>query len=217
MAMIELIFAIVIIAISVLSIPSMMNVASEASKSAVIDEDIMSRLSGWTLENFQARWDENYLASGSMILHQDEGGLGCVMRDGMLYRENNDSTVPCTNALAPSFIPTYPNINADGNLSKGLERLNGGTETIMIKAASGEEYDVNATYRVSYVSSAVATSGNTQTATWVLGSSANLSPDEELGATVANRTNLKRVVTQFYNQELDVDTTLTFFKSNKGN
>ncbi len=209
MAMIELVFAIVIIAISVISIPSIMMVAADASKRSVIDEDVMSRLYGWTLENFQGRWDENYLASGSMILHLDEGGLGCVVRNGGLYRENNDSTVPCTDALPPSVIPTL----GDGNISKGLEQLNGGSEPITITAPTGESYEVSATYAVRYVASGITVSGNTATATWRLGSSGAMAPD---GST-ANLTHLKRVVTRFHDDELGVDTTLTFFKSNKGN
>ena len=40
MAMIELIFAIVIIAISILTIPSMLSVAEQVSKVMIIDEDI---------------------------------------------------------------------------------------------------------------------------------------------------------------------------------
>ncbi|MBN2870186.1 MAG: type II secretion system protein [Campylobacterales bacterium] len=217
MAMIELIFAIVIIAISVLSIPSMMNVASEASKSAVIDEDIMSRLSGWTLENFQARWDQNYAASGSGPLWiSGSGDLECTRgSENVWYRVNQNSNIQCDDQnRTPSAIGSAGAGTADGNLSKGIEQLNGGTETITVIAASGEEYNVSATYNVRYVSSSLTNvNGNTATATWTLGSSANMAPDGSTGTA----THLKRVVTRFYNDELDVDTTLTFFKSNKGN
>ena len=65
MAMIELIFAIVIIAISIISIPTMILVADKATKQITIDDDVMSRLAGWTIDKFQARWDGNYSASGS--------------------------------------------------------------------------------------------------------------------------------------------------------
>lgn len=214
MAMIELIFAIVIIAISVLSIPSMMNVADQASKQAIIDEDVMSRLSGWTLDKFQARWDEQYAASGSGILWITGTELGCIRGDGNVYfRANPDSNIRCNeNNATPSGIPTYPDVNADGNLSKGLERLNGGTEPITIKAPSGEEYSVSATYAVDYVPSTVSMSGNTATAAWVLGSS-----DAMEAGSVTGPTHLKRVVTRFRNDNLGVNTTLTFFKSNKGN
>jgi Tfp pilus assembly protein PilV len=211
MAMIELIFAIVIIAISVLSIPSMMNVADQASKQAVIDEDVMSRLAGWTIDKSQARWDQNYMASGSGPLWiTSTADLACSRGSGNVwYRINPDSTVQCNDANAtPSAIGT-----GDGNLSKGIEQLNGGTEPITITAASGETYTVSANYAVSYVSSELTGgTGNTRTATWRLGSSANMAP----GA-AGTATHLKRVVTRFYNDDLDVDTTLSFFKSNKGN
>jgi hypothetical protein len=42
-------------------------------------------------------------------------------------------------------------------------------------------------------------------------------PDGSLGTNANQRTHLKRVVTRFQNAALGVDTTLTFFKSNKGN
>jgi len=74
--MIELIFSIVIMAIVMLSIPSMMSVADQASKRAIIDDDVLSRLMGWTMEKSQARWDGNYSASGSPIIHIS-GNLGC--------------------------------------------------------------------------------------------------------------------------------------------
>lgn len=211
MAMIELIFAIVIIAISVLSIPSIMNVADQASKRAVIDEDVMSRLSGWTIDKSQARWDLNYQASGSGPLWiTGTADLGCLGSGNVYYRLNPDSTVQCDDQnRTPSAILSP----GDGNLSRGVEQLNGGTEPITITAASGETYEVNATYAVRYVDSTVATSGNTQTAIWRLGSSAAMAPD---GATNAP-THLKRVVTRFYSDDLEIDTTLTFFKSNKGN
>lgn len=215
MAMIELVFAIVIIAISVLSIPSILLVANEASKRSVIDEDVMSRLAGWTLENFQGRWDENYMASGSGPLWiTGTADLGCSRGEGNVwYRANPDSSVTCDDQnRTPSVIGVAPG-TADGNISRGIEQLNGGTETITMTSATGETYQVNASYAVRYVDSTVTTNGNTQSATWRLGSSSSMAPD---GSTT-NTTHLKRVVTRFYNDALGVDVALTFFKSNKGN
>lgn len=216
-AMIELIFAIVVIAISVISIPSMIAVADKATKGIVIDEDVMSRLMGWTLDKSQGRWDQKYQASGSGPLWiAGSGDLECVRGAGnVLYRLNPDSTVQCDDQnRTPSTIGSMAANTADGNLSKGIEQLNGGSETITITATSGEEYEVTATYEVRYVDSALTNiSGNTATATWRLGSSGSMAPD---GSTT-NATHLKRVVTRFHNDNLGVDTTLTFFKSNKGN
>lgn len=219
-AMIELIFAIVVIAISVISIPMMISVADKASKQITIDDDVMSRLSGWTIDKFQARWDGNYSASGSGSLWIATADLNCSRGSGTVwYRINPDSAVQCDiSGNPPSAIPA----SGDGNLTKGIEQLNHGNngngETITITPAGGVAYNVTATYEVRYVTSALTNvAGNTATATWRLGSSSNMVPDGSLGTNAIDRTHLKRVVTRFQDNALGVDTTLTFFKSNKGN
>ena len=211
MAMIELIFAIVIIAISVMTIPSMMSIASQASKGMAIDDDVMSRLTGWTLDKFQARWDDNYEISDSRILNiNGMADLNCSRVGG--YRigsDENVSSMRCDILNAPSGIPA----TGSGILANGIEQLNNGSEPITIMTSTGESYDITATYRVTYVSSTVtpSTGSSTQTATWVLGSSTAMAPS------ASGTSHLKRVVTRFNNTALGVDTTLTFFKSNKGN
>jgi len=221
MTMIELVFAIVIIAISVVTIPSMMSVANNASKGVMIDEDVMERLGGWVLDKFQGRWDRNYLASGSgpLVMNPDRGDLNCSRAGG--YRigsDENTSSMKCNLTASPSVIPTVAGNNpgeADGNISKGIEQLNNGSETISITASNGVVYNVTATYSVAYVDSTVTTAGNTQTATWILGSSTNMNPVSPSGNTGNTISHLKRVVTRFNSS--DVDITLSFFKSNKGN
>lgn len=213
MAMIELIFAIVIIAISVVTIPSMMSVANSASKVMAIDEDVMSRLSGWTIDKFQARWDGNYSASGSGPLTIDTmTDLNCSRAGG--YRigsEENVTSMQCNTAEWNTAIPTP---STDGNLSLGIEQLNGGEESLTITPVSGTPYSVTATYEVDYVSSVVSplNGSNTQTATWTLGSSDTMNSGD-----TGTLSHLKRVVTRFKNDSLGIDMTLTFFKSNKGN
>lgn len=210
MAMIELIFAIVIIAISIITIPTMITVADNATKQITVDDDVMSRLSGWTIDKFQVRWDGNYSASGSGPLWiTGTSDLGCSRGSGNVwYRSNPESTIRCNDQnVSPSSIPG----TGSGILSNGIEQLNGGTEPITITASSGENYSITATYAVSYVNSAVTVTGNTATATWTLGSSTAMSP----GAT--GTSHLKRVVTRFNNTGLQTDMALTFFKSNKGN
>lgn len=214
MTMIELVFAIVIIAISIVTIPSMMSVANNASKGVMIDEDVMERLGGWVLDKFQARWDRNYLASGSgpLVMNPDGGDLNCLRAGG--YRigsDENTSSMQCNMLKNPNNIPNV----GDGNVSRGIEQLNNGSETIPISAANGTEYNVTATYSVAYVDSTVNTAGNTQTATWILGSSTNMNPPSPSGNTGNTLSHLKRVVTRFNSP--DVNVTLSFFKSNKGN
>lgn len=217
MTMIELVFAIVIIAISIVTIPSMMSVANNASKGVMIDEDVMERLGGWVLDKFQGRWDRNYLASGSgpLVMNPDRGDLNCSRAGG--YRigsDENISSMKCNMAAFPSVIPAVAGNNpgqADGNISHGIEQLNNGSETIAINAANGMVYNVTATYSVAYVDSTVTplTGSNIQTATWILGSSANMNPFP------SGTSHLKRIVTRF--DSPDVNITLSFFKSNKGN
>ncbi len=231
-AMIELIFAIVIIAISVMTIPSMMNVAVESTKRIALDDDVMSRLNGQLMDKFQARWGGEYSTVGGELntssymkisVIPTKSDLNCSRStNGINYsRKNPDSNAECLLDQNASEIPAQSTTNggtADGNVSKGLEMLNAGTETLRIQTSTGESFDINATYNVRYVSSDVVNNGNSQSATWTLGSSGTISADNGgvLGATLNDRTHLKRVVVRFWNNDLGVDTTLTFFKSNKG-
>ncbi|MGZ8556539.1 MAG: hypothetical protein ACXWVX_09200 [Sulfuricurvum sp.] len=212
MAMIELIFAIVIIAISVMTIPTMMSVANTASKGMAIDDDVMARLAGWTLDKFQARWDGNYSASGSGLLWISDPDLNCSRgSENIWYRANSDSNVQCNDQnLTP--VATIPSLG-DGNISKGIEQLNGGSETITITPTDGTPYKVTATYEVDYVTSTVddGADANSKIATWTLGGT---NFDTAITGTTSH---LKRVVTRFNNTDLQTDIVLTFFKSNKGN
>lgn len=228
MAMIELIFAIVIIAISLITIPTMMSVANETSKRMIIDDDVMARLSGQMVDKFQARW------GGEYVIDQNEStptyisslsgvsDLNCSRPSafGLGFRKNPDSTVECNLTQIPLAIPaTVGNgaTQADGNVSKGIEKLNGGTESLSVSASSGENFTVNATYNVRYVPSTVVVTGNRASATWRLGSSDTIAADNggSVGTASVDRTHLKRVVVNFWNS--DVNTTLTFYKSNLGN
>lgn len=215
MAMIELIFAIVIIAISVMTIPTMMSIANNASKGMAIDDDVMARLSGWTLDKFQARWDGNYsMASGSNPLNIPTiEDLNCSVGSGTVWYRIGSDLRPCNMVGTPSVIPQH----GDGNLSKGIEQLNGGNndlgEPLTITPAAGTPYTVTATYEVDYVESNVSNGAdaNSKTATWTLGGTTFDT------ANTGTTSHLKRVVTRFNNPATDTDIVLTFFKSNKGN
>lgn len=225
MTMIELIFAIVIIAISIISIPSIMAVATQASKGVTVDDDLLKRMLGETIKIFQTRWDGHYDPSDSklLLMSPNTGDLHCserIVGSGMLFRDNNDSIVQCrdsndTNA-SPSMAATPP--TGTGNLQSGIEQIHHFPNLVLEVNASGETYSVPITYEVSYVDSTISpsdSSSNTATATWRLGSSANMSPNSS-----GSQTHLKRVVahcTPGNTNDVDVDIALTFFKSNKGN
>lgn len=228
-AMIELIFAIVIIAISIMTIPSMMNIAAQTTKKMTIDDDVMARLSSQLIDKFQARWGGEYIladANGTKLVPKismltNTLDLNCSRSSGpgLGFRINPDSLAECNLTQFPRVIPSTlgTGVNqADGNVSKGIEKINGGTETLSVISSTGERFDINATYSVRYVSSDVNISGNAANAIWKLGSSGNMAPDGSLGTTTATQTHLKRIVVRFWNNALGVDTTLTFYKSNKG-
>ncbi|MDD2781751.1 hypothetical protein [Sulfuricurvum sp.] len=230
MAMIEVIFAIVIIAISVITIPTMMSISGEASKRIILDDDIMARLSAQMIDKFQARWGGEYVidlnqSTATYISSlSSESDLNCSRPSavGLGFRLNPDSNIECNLTQVPTEIPASLGNGAnqaDGNVSKGIEKLNGGTETLSIITSTGETLSINATYNVRYVPSGLTgMAGNTATATWRLGSSGTIDANNSgsMGDTESERTHLKRVVVRFWNNTLGIDSTLTFYKSNIG-
>lgn len=210
MAMIELIFAIVIIAISVITIPTMMNIADQASETIIVDEDALKRMMGEIVKVSKARWDENYqdtLNSGEarfLVLQIDPGD--CVQDTNGTWRRKN----PYSNALCQDDTVSASAIPAPGdlNLSRGIEQLNGNSYDM---ALEGVTYTIPVDYTVSYVSSGMGLAGTTGSTTWTLGASGTPNPGAAAGAT-----HLKRVVVQTQDPDRGVDMTLTFFKSNVG-
>lgn len=213
MAMIELIFAIVIIAISVISIPTMMNVADNVSKGMIVDEDILKRMMGEITKVSQARWDQNSIAPDFSPL-QIAGDLPCtadLLRGAGTYRANPDSSMLCsTNAPAMMAAPANGNLN----LTQGIEQLNNNPYNITVTRSDLiAVYQIPISYNVSYVDARMSNIvGGIATATWTLGLSTNMNPNPA-GAV----THLKRIVVRT-NKAVDpeVDMTLTFFKSNVG-
>lgn len=209
MAMIELIFAIVIIAISVITIPSMMNVADNASKGMMIDEDILKRMMGEITKVSQARWDQNSFAPDFLPL-QISGDMQCDrVVVGIWYRRNPDSSMMCSgNAPFMAATPATGTLN----LSQGIEQLNNRHYNLEINATGGNIYTIPISYSVSYVTATTSViNGGVATATWQLGSSTNMNPSPS-GA----QTHLKRIVVRANSNNPNVDMTLTFFKSNVG-
>lgn len=213
MAMIELIFAIVIIAISVITIPSMMNVADNASKGMIIDEDILKRIMGEITKVSQARWDRNSTAPdfGSLQIAGDID-LPCnidPLRGAGTYRANPDSSMVCS-ANTPEAVPANGNLN----LTQGIEQLHNNPYNFEINATGANTiYTIPIEYRVNYVTATMsAINAGVATATWRLGSSANMNPSN-----AGTQTHLKQIVVRTHNPaNPDVDMTLTFFKSNVG-
>lgn len=214
MAMIELIFAIVIIAISVITIPSMMNVADNVSKGMIVDEDILKRMIGEITKVSQARWDQNSALVDNFAPLQIAGDLPCAadpLRGAGVYRANPDSSMVCSaNAPAMAAVPA----NGTLNLTQGIEQLHNNPYAITVTRSDGVGvYQIPISYNVSYVAATMTNIvGGVASATWTLGSSANMNPNSAGGAT-----HLKRIVVQAVKQaDPPVDMTLTFFKSNVG-
>ncbi|HLD23182.1 MAG TPA: hypothetical protein VJA83_04510 [Sulfuricurvum sp.] len=213
MAMIELIFAIVIIAISVITIPSMMNVADNVSKGMIVDEDILKRMLGEITKVSQARWDQNSIAPDFSPL-QIAGDLPCAadpLRGTGTYRANPDSSMVCSaNAPAMAAVPA----NGTLNLTQGIEQLHNNPYNITVTRSDlVAVYQIPISYNVSYVAATMTNIvGGVATANWTLGSSANMNPNPAGGVT-----HLKRIIVRTNKAaDPDVDMTLTFFKSNVG-
>lgn len=209
-AMIELIFAIVIIAISVLTIPSMMSIADVSAKGMIIDEDVLQRMIEEIVKVSKARWDQNYSddtnasdAQYKVLQISNE----CWNDGGILRRRNPDSKMQCeVNTTTPSTIPSTGNLN----LTQGIEQLNNKDYNMTVSTSTGN-YDVPVAYRVGYANSDMVLTGTTGTATWTLGSSSNMSAGFTTGPT-----HLKEVVVRTEDSTRNIDMTLTFFKSNVG-
>lgn len=211
-AMIELIFAIVIIAISVLSIPSMMAIANNSSKGVMVDEDILKRMLGEITKVSQARWDENSTAPDFRPLSVSSGGLDCDHNvSGIYYRRNPNSNMICS--TNPPMMAVSP-VTGDLNLRRGIEQLHNQPYNLDINTTSGNVYIIPIDYHIKYVSDILNSFNNVTgvgTATWQLGSSSDPSPTG-----VANASNLKRVVVRCMDSKTDTNITMTFFKSNVG-
>lgn len=215
-AMIELIFAIVVIAISVVTIPTMMAIANNSNKTMVLDDDVMLRLKSETLEIFQSRWDGNYgldeNSSMGRIVNTASGNYECD--DDDFKRKNKLTTRLCSDTnLTASAIPN----SGSGDVRNGIEQLNGFYQDVIEivttdTSLGAESIDIDVEYGVSYVSdNSVSDLGHTRKFEWRLGASGTLNP-----APAAGTTNLKRVAVNFKNEDLGVGTTLSFFKSNIG-
>lgn len=202
MAMIEVIFAIVIIAISVMTIPSMLAVADTASKGMMVDEDVLKRMMDEITKVYSTRWDQNSVAPFGP-LQSTEANLSCS-RDGGLYRSNPNTTRECLLGILPNM--AIAPVNGTLNLSQGVEQLHNNPYNIMID--TNDNYVVPMRYDVSYVDSTIGALNvnGTAAAIWKLGA----------GSNAVSQTNLKRIVVTSESANSKTNIVLTFFKSNVG-
>lgn len=212
MAMIELIFAIVIIAISVITIPSMMNIANSTSKGMIVDEDILKRMMGEITRVSQARWDRNSTEPDFYPLQiAGDLDLPCDRNvSGTFYRRNPNSSMPCSSNIP--LMGVAP-VNGDLNLSRGIEQLHNNPYNLDVNTTSGI-ISVPILYNVSYINDSFVTpdANGTASAIWRLGSSSTMNPNAS-----GTQTHLKRIVVRVNNaNNPNVDMTLTFLKSNVG-
>lgn len=209
-AMIELIFAIVIIAISILTIPRVVTIAGNASNVLLNKENVVHELARVANDKFQSRWDANYTNMNTAPLQLvGMADLNCSAAGGTrrIGYIQGSSFLTCSAVGIPSTILAL----GDGNVSHGIEQLNGGTEKIRITNTS---YDINASYHVRYVPSGLATTNeNNVTAVWTLGSVTTPNPAD---GSLNPNSHLKRIVIVF-SEAGGTQAVLTFFKSNKGN
>jgi len=218
--MIELIFAIVVVAIVMLTIPMIIRVMNQ-SEELSLGQEIFAKMYAQAQRKSMNPWDENvtnllfnFPADGTVLMINATDDLNCSRQIGTnLYRENNISTRECNQALlTPSAI-----INGDKNGTLGIEHYNNTTYTV--KDTLNGDYQVHIV--VAYVDDGdkdIVHNGN-YTTTWEIGN--DTSPS---GATAAaNATHLKRVVMRFTRLDGSSNpvpsipvTTLTFYMSNIG-
>lgn len=212
-AMIELVFAIVIIAIVMLSIPMIIRVMNQ-SQELSLGQEIFAKMYAQAQKKSMNPWDQQVSnialnpndTNGTILWVSSTPDLNCSRLVGSTYYRNNTiSTRVCNQAfLAASAIGT-----GDGNGTLGIEHYN--DTNITIKDTMNGDY--SAIIEVGYVSSAVDAENNLGhfTTTWTLGNDQTGS-----GATAsANSTHLKRVVMTF-SKTGKPTSTFTFFMSNIG-
>lgn len=220
-AMIELIFAIVVVSIVMLTIPMIIRVMNQ-SEELSLGQEIFAKMYAQAQRKSMNPWDQNVSnvilnplsSDGTVLVIDTMTDLNCSRQVGSArYRENNISSRECNQALwTPSDIT-----NGDKNGTLGIEHYNNTTYTV--KDSLNGDYQIHIV--VAYVDDGaddVAHNGHYAT-TWQIGNDASPS-----GATAAaNATHLKRVVMRFTRLDslgnpvatIPV-TTFTFYMSNIG-
>lgn len=210
--MIELIFAIVVVAIVMLTIPMIIRVMNQSQELSV-GQEIFAKMYAQAQRKSMNPWDQNVSnviltdSTDGTILHiNGVADLNCSRSVGSsLYRENNISTRECNQAfLAASAIT-----NGDANGTLGIEHYNNTSITI-VDPVNG---NYTANIAVSYVDDGDDTPHNGHySTTWFLGD------DAAPSGSGSAPSHLKRVVMRFSkpdNTTIPV-TTFTFFMSNIG-
>lgn len=222
--MIELIFAIVIVAIVMLTIPMIIRVMNQ-SQELSLGQEIFAKMYAQAQRKSMNPWDQS--VSRIVLNPEDTNGTILIVNDGSadlncsrlvgttFYRVNNISSRECNQAfLAASAIPAQ-----DNNLSGmwGIEQYN--DEAYIVQDTLNGNYEIRMV--VAYVNDGAvdAVHNGRYATTWQLGNSSSPS-----GATAAaNATHLKRVVMRFTrvdNNGIPIATmpvtTFTYFMSNIG-
>lgn len=221
--MIELIFAIVVVAIVMLTIPMIIRVMNQ-SQELSLGQEIFAKMYAQAQRKSMNPWDQNVSriilnpmdTNGTILLvNNGAADLNCSRQVGStFYRDNNISTRECNQAfLAASAILN----NGDRNGTSGIEHYNDTTYTV--------PDSLNGNYQIHIVVAYVGDGADDivhnglYATTWQLGDSASPSG----AATAANATHLKRVVMRFTRVDNAGNpiatmpvTTFTFFMSNIG-
>jgi hypothetical protein len=213
--MIELIFAIVVVAIVMLSIPMIIRVMNQSQELSV-GQEMFAKMYAQAQKKSMNPWDRHV---SDIVLNPDDTNgtilwvsagsvdLNCSRKVGStFFRDNNMSVRACNQAGLPaSAIPGH-----DGNVSGmwGIEQYN--DEDIAVTDPIDGNYSAHIV--VGYVddSAAESSSGHLNT-TWVLGNDTTPSGT----AAASSATHLKRVVMTFAKTGKPTST-FTFFMSNIG-
>lgn len=211
--MIELIFAIVVVAIVMLTVPMIIRVMNQ-SQELSLGQELFAKMYAQAQRKSMNPWDWGVSSivlnpndTNGTILMVGSTDLNCSRSVGLsVYRDNNISTRECNQVIAASAIPAH-----DGNLSGmwGIEQYN--DESYTVHDPINGDYTV--TIMVSYADDGddwtVAGHTGHYATVWTLGDDASPSG---AGTTVSH---LKRIVMKYEKSGLPTST-FTFFMSNIG-
>ncbi len=208
-AMIELIFAIVIMGIVLLSVPNLISISSSSVYTSLQQESIATAASQINLI-MTKHWDENNTETGNgIILTTTAGSPSLNARSGKLSRSllTSSGSTLSANSVFWDFNDTFDDIDDANGTTMTLRDFN------TTKITLGDNIDTNITIAttVSYIQDATATSGDYNT-------SANIRYD--IGANTNSVTNIKLISTRLTTnnpvEELAKDISLKAFSCNIG-
>lgn len=218
MGMIELIFSIVIIGVTLLSIPAMMTVMNRSSQLALNDE-VYGKIYAMAQRKALNPWDKSVMdgLAASEIgtiarIAGDTGSLRCGRMDGnSSYRLVPYSMRQCNENTSRSVSMPITPLTGDGNGSKGIEAFNNVVENLTLTSGT-QDLNYTIKYSVDYVNDSATQDlidPSRMRAQWSV-KAANA------GSVTHAQSHLKRISITYSSPLSNTPSVYTFFMSNIG-